>query len=111
MSRSPWSLEEALALIRMLEPKLTQVGFHVALMGSVLIEGHSTNDLDLILFPHSSNRVDVESARLELTIAGLRPVISRARVAAAWEREGSSDAKHVEVWAYNDKRVDLFFMR
>jgi len=111
MKSSPWTLEEALKLVRLLEPRLAQARFHVALMGSVLLQGESTNDLDLILFPHSTSYVNLDLVRTELTHGGLLPVFSRGKVAAMWERRGSTDTKHVEVWTYKGKRVDLFFLR
>lgn len=106
-----WTFEEALRFVRKLEPTVAVAGFHVAMAGSVLHEGHSFNDLDLVLFPHSTGRVEMYDVRAALDLAGLSPVSSRATVAAAWERRKSFDTKHVEVWTYEDKRVDLFFLR
>lgn len=107
----PWTFEEALRFVRTLEKHLALAGYHVAMAGSVLEKGHSTNDLDLVLFPHNTGKVDVYVLRAALDLAGLSPVVSRATVAAAWERRKSTDAKHVEVWAYVNKRVDLFFLQ
>jgi hypothetical protein len=51
-----WSLDEALVLIRDLSPKLKQVGFAVALTGSVLTAGKSSKDLDLARLSRSSHQ-------------------------------------------------------
>lgn len=108
----PWILEDALVFVRKLERQLAAtVGYHVAMTGSVLEKGHSHNDLDLVLFPHTTGKVDMYVLRAALDLAGLSPVVSRATVAAAWERRKSQDTKHVEVWTYDSKRVDLFFLR
>jgi hypothetical protein len=104
-------LTGALILARVLEEALAPVGFHVGLIGSVLIKGQSSNDLDLVLFPNSTAKIDVLEVWQQLHKAGLRPVKTRAQVARAWEYSGSRDAKHVEVWMYQNRRVDLFFMR
>ena len=42
-----WTLDEALVLVRELQPQLTQFEYHVALGGGVLNKGKSDNDLDL----------------------------------------------------------------
>lgn len=107
----PWTFEAALRFVRALEPLLAAAGFHVAMTGSVLNKGHSHNDLDLVLFPHDTGKVRMYDVRAALDLAGLSPVSSRAVVATAWERLKSNDAKHVEVWTYENKRVDLFFLR
>lgn len=106
-----WILEDALVFVRKLEKHLALAGYHVAMAGSVLEKGHSHNDLDLVVFPHTTGKMDTYVLRAALDLAGLSPVASRATVAAAWERQKSFDTKHVEVWTYNSKRVDLFFLR
>lgn len=63
------------------------------------------------MFPHDTGSVNLDLVRNTLKRVGLTPNTSRAKVAAIWERKGSLDSKHVEVWDYNGKRVDLFFLR
>lgn len=46
-----WNLQEALELIRKLQPKLYSIGFHVCLGGGILNYGKSPNDLDLYIIP------------------------------------------------------------
>lgn len=106
-----WTFEEALAFVKQLEMWLEPAGFHAAMTGSVLSKGQSNKDLDLVLFPHDTSKIDMSFLRYSLGKAGLEPVHSRAKVAALWERQRSNDTKHVEVWAYRNKRVDLFFLR
>lgn len=50
-----WTLEEGLGFVRKLEDHLHDQGFHAALSGGVLWKGSSTKDLDIILYPHTSN--------------------------------------------------------
>lgn len=46
-----WRLEQALALIRDLQPRLHEKRWHVTFGGSVLNNGSSGKDLDLFFFP------------------------------------------------------------
>jgi hypothetical protein len=46
-----WNLDEALELIRELQPKVRELGYHVLLGGGVLNEGKSDKDLDLFFIP------------------------------------------------------------
>jgi hypothetical protein len=106
-----WAIHEALEFVRMLEAHLAPVGFHATIAGSVLHKGESPNDLDVILFPHDTGSIDMPKVFEALEEAGLKPKHSRAAVARAWERQESADTKHVEVWTFGERRVDLFFLR
>lgn len=46
-----WTLEDALVLIRALQPQCRQFSFHLALGGGVLNNGFSEKDLDLYFLP------------------------------------------------------------
>lgn len=46
-----WTLEDALAVVRDLQFKALQCGYHLALAGGVLNKGYSHNDLDVIVMP------------------------------------------------------------
>jgi hypothetical protein len=52
-----WTYETALVLIRALSKACLQAGYFVSVAGSVLIDGSSDNDLDLLIIP----RTDVET--------------------------------------------------
>lgn len=109
--RSAWTIEEAQALAAHLLPHLLSMGFHLGIAGSVALVGRSDNDLDLIVYPLNATRADVQDARDMLTTAGLKCLMNHHRVARAWRERGSTDTKHVEVWSYRGKRVDVFFLR
>lgn len=47
----PWILEDALKLIRELQPEMRQFGYHLTLGGGVLNRGSSKKDLDLFFLP------------------------------------------------------------
>lgn len=46
-----WTLEEALKLIRGLQPRIREIGYHITLGGGVLNHGMSKKDLDLFFLP------------------------------------------------------------
>lgn len=104
-----WVLDDALALIRKLAERLAPQ-YHLALAGSVLLRGQSRNDLDLIVYPASSEAQDKDFVAKVLTEEGLKRLHDREVVHRAWRRRGSDDAKHVEVWEYKDRKLDVFFL-
>lgn len=106
-----WTREEAIDLCIKLDAVLNFHGFHCGLIGSVLTKGTSTDDLDLIIFPHNTSEYMLKGAYEALQTFGMKRVLTRASIAHSWHREGSLDTKHVELWEFGRKRVDLFFMR
>jgi hypothetical protein len=97
--------------VRALSDVLKFAGWEVALGGSVLKMGRSMNDLDVILFPTSSTNVDYDAAAKALQEWGMSRKHNKESVHAAWRKQGSKDEKHVEIWDYKSKRVDLFFLK
>jgi hypothetical protein len=53
-----WTLEQALELIRFIQPMLHARKYHVALGGGVLNKGLTYKDLDLYFFPFDESRID-----------------------------------------------------
>lgn len=51
-----WTLAEGLDLVRILQPKLRALDYHVVIGGGVINKGVSTKDLDLYLLPVFKNR-------------------------------------------------------
>lgn len=47
----PWKIEDGLKLIRALQSRVTEFGYHITLGGSVLNDGVSDRDLDLYFLP------------------------------------------------------------
>lgn len=108
----PWTFEESITFVRNLEIILKPLGFNVGLTGSVLYKGESSNDLDVIIFPHNTGKIDMEPVNDTLVKMGLTLLADRAKVANIWARKGSTDAKHVEAWKTSKgQKVDLFFLR
>jgi hypothetical protein len=108
-SRS-WTLIEALDFIRRLEPFVEPAGYHVGLLGSVLLKGDSEKDLDVLLYPHDMAQQDHARLQQALLAADLCPLLSVANIHDIWRRKGSNDTKRVESWLFGRKRVDLFLL-
>lgn len=106
--KSPWTLEEAQALLLRLRRRLP--GYALGLTGSVLVKGSSKHDLDLIIYPRTTAKQNIERVRSALVRAGLRLRLNHHFVKLMWKRQGSNDTKRVEVWEYEGKRIDIFFL-
>lgn len=107
-----WKLGEAIDFVRNLEKKIEPIGFHCTLCGSIFHEGKSDNDLDIIIYPHSSGQMDISMLKKALEEFGLIRRASRGTVARIWESKGSDDMKNVEVYRTEDNRkVDIFHLR
>lgn len=114
-----WNIFQARNLISYLTPLLQKEGYEVGLTGSVLYKGASNKDLDLIVYPHKVRPFeDFDRAAQVLFLAGLTCVynaveVKKGRQAKAKQRNIAyvPDPKHVEVWTWQGKRVDIFFMK
>lgn len=107
-----WTLELGVNFVRDLNVATELVGFHCALCGSVLHKGESSKDLDLVIFPMSTAKVDLEALQQCLKDQGLKLKFSRAFIASIWERKGRLDQKNVDAWELPDgRRVDIFHLR
>lgn len=104
-----WYLPEARLFLKELHAALQPIGYSVGLVGSVLLKGFSFKDLDVIIFPDSTAKLNDKGLRKALVKFGLKLQYDRASVRNAWKKLGNYDTKHVEVWEYNGQRIDLFF--
>lgn len=106
---SHWTLEEGLIVVRELEGKLAGLGWHFALAGGVLMRGESDHDLDVLVYPRCS-AIPIDTGKLRACLRALGWTLrGRAEyVIEEWEKKGSIDRKHVDIWATADrKRVDV----
>lgn len=108
---SGWTLKEARNTLLRIEAIL-QPHYHVGMLGSVLHKGHSENDLDIVIFPDSSPRFDVEEVQGLLKGMGLELKVPRDTVLKYWRKKGSNDNKYVEVWFDEiGRRIDVFYWK
>lgn len=68
---SLWKLDEGLELIRLLQPKTRDFGYHLTLGGGVLNKGESNKDLDLFFLPLDNASVAVDAEGLLRWLQGL----------------------------------------
>lgn len=110
--RSYWDIGDAVDLCRNLEERLSEVGWHVALAGGVLLRGESEHDLDLLIFPHCSRGAHRRDVNKALRALGWQRVRTTREMHRHWRSRGSRDTKRVEVWLTEDGgRVDLIEVR
>jgi hypothetical protein len=101
-----WTRDDAFPLLEKLEAMFGGK-YHVALAGSVAYRGHSYKDLDVIVYPHGDDPFDHATLDAMLVTAGLRRFYTVEQMHARWAELQYPSAKHVEVWFYNEKRVDI----
>lgn len=107
---SEWTLEEGLEVVRWFAPILADCGFGIGLTGSVLTKGTSNKDLDIIVYPLCTDSVVIAEAKIALVLCGAERKYGRSTVTDAWRKKGSTDNKHVEIWTYKGRRIDVFFL-
>lgn len=115
-SKAMWTRHEAFHFLGLLREDLAKVGYAVALAGSILYRGTSEKDLDVVIFPLGgieppSPNPDLTALREALNDFGLTMRLDHEATMQTWRAIGSQDTKHVEVWDFGDRRVDLFFLR
>jgi hypothetical protein len=114
--RVMWGLPEALQFLTNLRAAVWPVGYTVALTGSVLHHGHSSKDLDIIIYPLDTSKQDRAALEKALQDFGLHRTHDRENVRGWWKELNptSEDEKHVEVWGLLKegvlKRMDFFFL-
>jgi len=89
-----WTLNDALPLIRKIEPIAKRHGFSLALYGSVLYRGESEKDLDLFFVEQEPDICDVERCLGEIsTLSEIRHISPHGNVCVIRLK----DQRHVDV--------------
>lgn len=104
-----WCNTDSLDFIRSLEYEIAKIGFHVGLRGSVLMQGQSDHDLDLIIYPHDSTVCRAFELHRMLWRSGLIQQKTVAQIHAGWRSRGSNDEKNVEIWTFGGLVVDILY--
>jgi hypothetical protein len=103
-----WTLDDALTLVRALQPFTRQFGYHLTLGGGVLNVGSSTKDLDLFFLPLDNggvNRPDDLLSWLKLTFS------SEAKNIGGLHYGNDNFNEMKQEMRYDGKRVDVFIGR
>lgn len=100
-----WTIDSARQFCLKLHQYLEPLGYDVGLAGGILIRGESEKDIDVIVYPMKRLSANFDVMRLALPNFGLKYVrLPNKNLGYA------DDGKRVEVWEYEGKRVDLFFL-
>lgn len=59
---SPWTINDAVDMVKELRPLIKDLGYFVTIGGGVLERGSSQNDLDLFLLPLRSDKIEKNPA-------------------------------------------------
>lgn len=100
-----WTLNQARNFCNRLREYLASFGYSVGLTGGALFHGESNKDIDVIIFPLKRTSADFTSMHQSLSTFGLEFVRLPNNNLGY-----SDDGKHVEVWEFEGKRIDLFFL-
>lgn len=94
------TLRDAVELAQKIEPKLAEIGCHVALTGGCLYRGGSDKDIDFLIYPHDPKNPSSPD------------LIADTLLALGLTDRFITDENYVNriVWicGYNGMRVDLF---
>jgi len=109
-----WALNEALALIRRIQPLVRPFNYHLAIGGGVLNKGYSTKDLDLYCIPFSERGPDSDGLRAffvtefgpEFTLGG--PNVDPVDTDKAYEPEPMWVNGRYTYWLDGSHRIDIF---
>ena len=96
-----WEMDEAVELIREMEPQASALDMHVGMTGSVLFKGKSEKDLDIVVYGHDNSDIEVEDLYVLAQAVGLTPlrvIPSTENLAVACQTE---DGRRVDLLGFN----------
>jgi hypothetical protein len=102
-----WQIDEALDLVRLLQPLTRQFNYHLALGGSVLNRGRSDKDLDIYFLP-LDNGDEVQPRELENWLGEVYGPAKRLS-GEAYKDDPSAYRSKVQL-THCGKRIDAFIM-
>lgn len=108
MTKKPilWLLDDALFLVRKLQPDTRQFGYHLALGGGVLNAGLSFKDLDLYFLPLDDQTIPPDAENL---LSWLFEQLGESKPLVD-ERYNSAHYKHKRKYSYAGSRIDVFIL-
>lgn len=101
-----WTLDEGVAMVRLVQKASRRFSMHVAIGGGVVNEGRSFKDLDLYFLPMDADTTNQEGMRDFLdTLWGAGENIIEG------DYPPGPDYTHKLKYTVGDKRIDVFIMR
>lgn len=101
---SKWSLNEGLAVARILEPFAYSNNYHVAMAGSVLIKGESEKDLDIFFYQRDNKIACTADEEVMKRLVAI-PGFGNEYMKIPFKYGG----KTVYATTFFGKRIDIFF--
>lgn len=98
-----WSLDEAIALIRTVQPFARHAGYHIGLAGGVLNKGVSKNDLDIIVMPMNPSIRSLKGLWRAFELAGVRHI---SELMSPYD--DTHDSRDLYRGFHNDRTIDFF---
>lgn len=102
-----WTLDEALEIIRELQPQLREMGYHCLLGGGVLNTGVSDKDLDLFFIPLNQHD-STPFAIVEFLGQQLGSFAVSIRDSPDYQGEAMWHYQEMRKIDYCGKRIDIF---
>ena len=99
-----WTMDQARQFCHKLNDHLVSFGYGVGLTGGIILKGQSDKDIDVIIYPLKA-QYDFDAMYCSLPAFGLKYIrLPNQNLGYA------DDNKRVEVWEFEEKRIDLFFL-
>jgi hypothetical protein len=102
MIHDHWTLDDGVTFARQLELSVIDYGYHIALGGSVLHKGESKKDLDIFVYPHTTEQCLRQQVMVALQLFGVKWLNVQCK--------HYHDDKIVRSGEYQNKRIDFFFL-
>jgi hypothetical protein len=98
-----WDLATGIVVARKVEAVVTKHGGHCALGGSVMYKGASDKDLDIFVYPHDTG--------LPFKRGAIIDGLNKIGFTHKYENKSPYITKDVEIFEYQGRRVDVFFLK
>jgi len=102
-----WTIDEAISIIRMNDSNVKHYNYHLALGGSVLVNGWSDKDLDLYALPMHNDEICQPDRLLKFIQGVLRVVATESK----FYKDSNNRADVLYMLTLPDKRrIDFFII-
>ena len=102
-----WSIEQALPIVREIEKEVRVFNYYTALTGSVLHNGSSIKDLDIMLMPLSGDCVR-DMDKVVLFLREKYRSLEYRPPDFVTDKEYNDDSRLFLIGSLGDKRIDFF---
>lgn len=107
-----WTIEDALLLIRDIQPKIRPLQYHVVLGGGVLNKGWSGKDLDLYFLPFGDTGIPADLPQLKAYLStrlGTPAPLGYSAVGHAYPPDATYGENRY-TYIVSNRRIDVFIV-